>query len=98
MNETFKYQILFSYYKELLTTKQQRYLEHYYESNLSFTEIADLEKSSKEAVYDLIKRVNKKLDSIENRLKLYEKSIKIEKILIKEKIDIEIIEKIMEII
>lgn len=98
MNREFRYQILFSYYKELLTDKQINYLVMYYDNNLSLIEIANIENKSKESVFDLIKRVKEKLDKYEDKLLLYEKTILIEEILKKENVDEKIIKKIVNII
>lgn len=98
MNDDFKYQILLSYYKELLTSKQKNVVEYYYEQNLSIIEISKMLDTSKEAVFDLIKRVKKKLETYELKLKLHQKSMKIEKILQDNNVDEKIIDEIIEII
>lgn len=92
------YGILFSYYKNLLTEKQVKYLTNYYEHNFSITEIAQNNCVSKEAIFDTIKRVNLKLIDFENKLELYKKVQTIEKILKKENIDSEIINQVIDII
>ncbi len=98
MNLDFKYQILLSYYKELLTSKQKQILEMYYEQNLTIVEISKNLNTTKEAVFDLIKRVKKKLDTYEEKLQLYKKSNKIEEILNNNNINQDIINIIIELI
>lgn len=98
IKDNFYYGILFEYYKELLTEKQKEYLTMYYEENFSLIEIANEYDVSKESVFDLIKRVNKKLNDYEQKLCLYKKSLEIEKLLKKLKLSDDIIDQITEMI
>ena len=66
--------ILYDYYGELLTSKQQDYFEDYYFSNLSLKEIAENYNISRNAVYNSLKEIEKKLIHYEEILKLYHKS------------------------
>lgn len=73
-----KLTILYDYYGELLTSKQQSYFEEYYFNNLSLQEIADNYEVSRNAVFNSLKEIEKKLEYYEEILKLYEKGKKIE--------------------
>lgn len=73
--------ILYDYYGELLTEKQQLYFEDYYFNNLSMQEIADNYDISKNAVFNSLKDIEKKLLNYENVLKLHKKAEMIEKLI-----------------
>lgn len=60
-------------YGALLTEKQRRILKDYYENDFSLTEIADDMNTSRQAVYDLIKRAEHQLMQYEAKLGLLEK-------------------------
>ena len=51
--------LLFDFYGPLLTEKQQRVINLYYENDFSFTEIAEQLNISRQAVYDLLKTWSK---------------------------------------
>jgi len=74
--------ILYDYYGELLTSKQQLYYEDYYFNNLSLQEIAENYNISRNAVYNSLKEIEKKLIHYESVLKLYEKSKTIEELIV----------------
>ena len=74
--------ILYDYYGELLTSKQQLYFEDYYFNNLSLQEIAENYSISRNAVYNSLKEIEKKLIHFEFILKLYEKSKIIETLIV----------------
>ncbi len=82
--------ILYDYYSELLTEQQKEYFEDYYFSNLSLSEIAENNNVSRNAVHNMIKSTTEKLEKYEDKLKIYEKNKKVEKLLegneLKEKI------------
>lgn len=73
MEKMFYLNILYDYYKNLLTDKQRHYFEMYYSENLSLSEISELESVSRNAVFNQIKTVEKKLEEFEKSLKLYKK-------------------------
>lgn len=73
--------ILFDYYGELLTEKQQAFFIDYYFNNLTLQEIADNNNISKNAVHKTLNTINKKLEYYEKKLNLYEKAIEIKKII-----------------
>lgn len=60
------------FYGMLLTDKQREALEYYYRENYSYAEIAEIEKTSRAAVYDLIKRSEALLKEYENKMHLLE--------------------------
>ena len=65
--------ILFDYYGELLTEKQQEFFKDYYFDNLTLQEIADNNK--------IINTINIKLEYYEDKLKLYDRAMKMQKII-----------------
>lgn len=69
---------LFDTYKELLTEKQQDYFILYYYEDLSLKEIADFKNVSRNAVFDQIKKVINILEEYEEKLKVFNKSVKLE--------------------
>lgn len=73
--------ILFDYYGELLTDKQQEFFKDYYFDNLTMQEIADNNNISKNAVHKTLNAINNKLDYYEQKLKLYDKSKKIKELI-----------------
>ena len=80
MKEVLYYNELYDLYGKLLTSKQQQYFEDYYFNNLSFSEMAENYKVSRNAVFKQLHVTIEKLNEYENKLKLYEKKEKIEKI------------------
>ena len=83
MDKTTHLTILYDYYSELLTEHQRLYFEEYYFQNLSLGEISDNYKISRNAVHKNIKTVEDKLTEYEDKLKLYKKSLIIDKIISK---------------
>lgn len=85
---------LYDYYGELLTDKQKEYFEYYYMENLSLSEISENYNVSRNAVHKQIKDVENKLLFYESKLKLSEKSKRIEELLngVDEKIKEEILD------
>ncbi len=73
--------ILYDYYSELFTDKQKKYFEDYYFNNLSLGEISDNINISRNAVHKVIKNVEDKLLFYEDKLKIYNKSVLIKKII-----------------
>ena len=85
---------LYDYYGELLTDKQKEYFEYYYMENLSLSEISENYNVSRNAVHKQIKDAENKLLFYETKLKLSEKSKRIEELLsdVDEKIKEEILD------
>ena len=73
------YNSLYPFYKELLTEKQQEVFETYYFDDFSLAEIAESFEVSRNAIWDLLKKVEHNLDEYEAKLRLCEKNIKLEK-------------------
>ncbi len=73
------YNSLYPFYKELLTTKQQEIFENYYFEDYSLAEIAESLEVSRNAIWDLLKKVEHNLDDYESKLHLFEKNNKLEK-------------------
>ncbi len=88
--------ILFDYYGELLTSKQQDFFKDYYFDNLTMQEIAENNDISRNAVHKTLNAINTKLEYYEQVLKLYEKSKKIKDII--ENLDDNTKDKINELI
>ena len=90
---------LFELYQGLLTDKQRELFSAYYLYDLSLSEIAEPLGTTRQSVYEGIKKVKKKLIEYENILKNREKNIDLTLIAetLKEKVDT-LSEKILEII
>src|SRR5699024_12876698 len=73
LEKTTRINFLFDFYHELLTPKQQKYMQMYYLEDLSLSEISELFSVSRQAVYDNIKRTETMLESYEEKLLLYDK-------------------------
>jgi predicted DNA-binding protein YlxM (UPF0122 family) len=73
--------ILYDIYGKLFSDKQREYFEDYYFNNLSLGEISENNNVSRNAVFKQLKTVENKLDEYESILKLYDKSVKLNKII-----------------
>ena len=73
MEDRFKISILLDHYGPLLTEKQLDIMSLYYNEDLSLAEISEINKTSKQAIYDLIKRCCKQLLVYEKKLELMKK-------------------------
>jgi len=62
--------LLFDFYGPLLTAKQSKVWDLYYQQDFSLAEIAEEEGISRQAVYDLLKRTEKILEAYEQKLGL----------------------------
>jgi len=65
--------LLKDFYGPLLTEKQQDVLHMHYENDWSLSEIASIMKTSRQAVYDLLKRSETLLEEYEQKLGLVNK-------------------------
>ncbi|MDZ7835604.1 MAG: putative DNA-binding protein [Alkalibacterium sp.] len=70
LEKTLRMNRLFSFYRPLLTNKQQEYMQLYYGDDYSLGEIADAFSVSRQAVYDNIKRSETILTDYEKKLHL----------------------------
>lgn len=68
--------LLYDFYGQLLTPKQQEVFDLYYQQDLSLGEIAEEHRVSRQAIYDLVKRSEKILQDYENKLRLVSKFLK----------------------
>lgn len=76
-----KYGKLLDIYSSLLTEKQVKQMEEYFLYDLSLTEIAENNNSTRQAVYDVIQKSTALLDEFENKLHILEKFNNINKCL-----------------
>ena len=97
MDKRIKLNILYDYYKDFLTQKQQEYFEDYYCSNYSLGEIAEVNNISRNAVHNQLKIVEERLLEMESILNLVTKKDKITELL-NGKIEDDLLEKIKELL
>ena len=79
MEKNVQISILCQIYGNLLTSKQLRILEDYYNLDLSLSEIAQNNNITRQAVRDIIKKGEKKLFEFEEKLQIMKKIQKQEK-------------------
>ena len=72
---------LYDIYGNLLTDKQQTYFEEYYFNNLSLSEMSELYEVSRSAVSKSLKEIEAKLNNYEDKLKIYTKLNKVNKLI-----------------
>jgi len=87
MEKRFEISLLFDFYGELLTEKQKDIMDLYFNNDLSLSEIAEINNTSRQATHDTIKTSEKMLLVYEEKLNLSEKNHKL-----KEKLENIIIE------
>ena len=68
------YNFLYPYYSSLLTQKQCEVFENYYFEDYSLSEISEAFGVSRNAIWDLLKKVEHNLDEYEEKLGLYKKN------------------------
>ncbi|MCK8825860.1 putative DNA-binding protein [Fuchsiella alkaliacetigena] len=73
LERTVKIGLLFDFYGELLTDKQQQMIKLYFYQDLSLGEIAEEYGISRQAVYDNLKRAEAALEEYESKLDLLER-------------------------
>lgn len=74
MKEMVKIGMLLEIYGKLLTDKQEKLLNYYYNNDLSLAEIAEFEGITRQAVRDNIKKGEKKLFDYEEKLGVMKKT------------------------
>ena len=80
MEKYFKMSYLIDIYSSLLTDKQLKVLEYYYDDDISLSEIASMLNISRQGVHDTLKRAEKiilEYDEKLNLLKKYEENIEL---------------------
>jgi len=73
MDKNIEVGLLMDFYGELLTDRQKDIMDLYYNDNLSLSEIAEGLEISKQGVQDNIKRAEKSLYEVEEKLGLLER-------------------------
>jgi hypothetical protein len=73
-DETVQRAMLFDYYGELLTDKQREYYDLHYNEDLSLSEIAEQSGTSRQAVWDIIRRAEQTLIEYEEKTGLIRRS------------------------
>ena len=81
MEEKVEISILLSIYGNLLTKTQKKYMELYYNEDLSLSEIGDNDKITRQAVRTILVKSKKKLQEYEKNLKIKKKQESIKKII-----------------
>jgi len=82
LEKTNRMNYLYDFYQSLLTEKQRSYMSLYYLDDYSLGEIADEYEISRQAVYDNIKRTEAMLEEYEMKLRLLEKYIEKQQLLV----------------
>ncbi|HBG15388.1 MAG TPA: DNA-binding protein [Firmicutes bacterium] len=73
--------LLYDFYANLLTKKQQKVFALYYLQNFSLAEIAEEEGTTRQAVHDLLQRTEKLLERWEDKLRLLEQYLQNKKMM-----------------
>lgn len=73
MDKVIRITLLYDFYGQLLTERQQRFIDLYYGQDYSLGEIAEEYGVTRQAVHDTLKRAEKILAGFEDKLGLIEK-------------------------
>ena len=73
LEDNLKFSLLTEFYGNLLTEKQRSILNDYFDNNISVSEIAKINNTTRQAVNDIIQRTSKVLLDYEEKLKLLSK-------------------------
>ena len=79
MDKKVEISMLWQIYGNLLTEKQNEYIDYYYNQDLSLSEIAENDNITRQAVRDIIKKGERKLFEYEEKLLFMRKTINQEK-------------------
>lgn len=79
MEEKVKISMLCQIYGKMLTEKQYEVINDYYNNDLSLSEIAENNEITRQAVRDIIKKGEKKLFELEEKLMFMDRMLKQEK-------------------
>ena len=79
MEKKVEISMLWQIYGKMLTEKQSEYIDYYYNKDLSLSEIAENNEITRQAVRDIIKKVERKLFEFEEKLLFMKKTINQEK-------------------
>ena len=73
LEDNLKFSLLTEFYGNLLTEKQRSILKDYFDNNISVSEIAKINNTTRQAVNDIIQRTSKVLLDYEEKLNLLSK-------------------------
>ena len=76
MDDTLLRTLLFDFYGDLLTDKQREYYDLHYNSDLSLFEIAEMNGTSRQAVWDIVRRSEQTLRDIETKTGLVARALR----------------------